>query len=79
MPKLRRASKIENMSLAEIKTAVDQLSPKEFAELIAFLRERDRAAWDRQIDDDFDEDGWLRPVLDEVRADLHAGRMQELP
>ena len=67
------------MSLAEIKTAVDQLSPKEFAELIAFLRERDRAAWDRQIDEDFDEDGRLRPVLDEVRDDLHAGRVEELP
>jgi hypothetical protein len=67
------------MSLAEIKTAVDQLSPKELTELIAFLRERDGAAWDRQIDEDFDEDGRLRPVLDEVRADLHAGRMEELP
>jgi hypothetical protein len=67
------------MSLTEIKTAVDQLSPKELAELIAFLRERDRAAWDRQIDEDFDEEGRLRPVLDEVRADFHAGRMQDLP
>ena len=28
------------MSLAEIKTAVDQLSPNEFVELIAFIRER---------------------------------------
>ena len=64
------------MSLAEIKTAVDQLSPKEFAELIAFLRERDRAAWDRQIDQDFDEDGRLRPVLDEVRDDLHFYRLR---
>jgi hypothetical protein len=70
---------MENMSLAEIKTAVDQLSPKEFAELIAFLRERDRAAWDRQIDEDFGDEGRLRPVLDEVRADLHAGRIEELP
>jgi hypothetical protein len=32
------------MSLAEIKTAVDQLSPKELAELAAFIRERDNAA-----------------------------------
>jgi hypothetical protein len=28
------------MSLAGIKTAVDQLSPNEFVELIAFIRER---------------------------------------
>jgi hypothetical protein len=66
------------MSLAEIKKAVDRLSPKEFAELIAFLRKRDNAAWDRQIDEDFDEGGRLRTVLDEVRADLHAGRVEEL-
>jgi hypothetical protein len=70
---------MKNMSLAEIKTAVEQLSPKEFADLMAFLRERDRAEWDRQIDEDFAEDGRLRPVLDEVREDLHAGRVEELP
>ncbi len=33
------------MSLAEIKSAVDQLSRKELAELAAFIRERDNAAW----------------------------------
>jgi len=67
------------MSLTEIKCAVDKLSPKEFGELIAFLRERDTAAWDRQIDEDFAQGGRLRPVLEEVRADLDAGRMEELP
>jgi hypothetical protein len=41
------------MSLAEIKTAVDALSTEELAELAAFLRELDNAAWDRQIDADF--------------------------
>jgi hypothetical protein len=34
------------MSLAEIKTAVDRLSPKEFAELIGFIRERVRESTD---------------------------------
>jgi hypothetical protein len=67
------------MSLAEIKSAVDNLSPKEFEELISFLRERDSAAWDRQIDEDFAEGGRLRRVLEEVRADLDAGRVEELP
>ena len=71
--------KIDIVSLAEIKNAVDQLSPKEFAEFVAFIRERDEAAWNRQIDEDFSEDGRLRRVLDEVREDLHAGRVQELP
>ncbi len=67
------------MSLAEIKTAVDQLSPKELAELAAFIRERDSAAWDREIDEDFSETGRLRRVLDEVRGDARAGRLEELP
>ena len=35
------------MSLAEIKNAVDSLSPEELAELAAFIRERDNAAWDK--------------------------------
>ena len=67
------------MSLAEIKTAVDQLSPKELAELAAFIRERDSAACDREIDEDFSETGRLRRVLDEVRDDARAGRLEELP
>ena len=67
------------MSLAEIKTAVDQLSPKELAELAAFIRERDSAAWDREIDEDFSETGRLRRVLDEVREDARAGCLEELP
>src|SRR5947208_7161271 len=67
------------MSLAEIKTAVDQLSANEFAELVAFIRERDREAWERQIDEDFAEGGRLHPVLDEVRGDLHAGRVDDMP
>ncbi len=67
------------MSLAEIKTAVDQLSPKELAELAAFIRERDNAPWDREIDKDFAETGRLRRVMEEVRDDARAGRLEELP
>jgi hypothetical protein len=37
------------MSLAEIKTAVDQLSPRELAELASFIRERDNAAWTAKL------------------------------
>ena len=67
------------MSLAEIKQAVDELSPEELAELAAFIQSRDNAAWDRQIDTDFAEGGRLRGVLDEVRADMKANRLEELP
>lgn len=67
------------MSLAEIKDAVDALSPGELAELASFVRERENAAWDRQIDADFDEGGRLRPLLEEVRDDIRAGRLEDLP
>jgi len=67
------------MSLAEIKSAVDELSEAELAELAAFIRKREESAWDRQIDADFAENGRLRGILEEVRADLQAGRVEELP
>ena len=67
------------MSLADIKDAVETLSPREFAELAAFIRERENAAWDRQIDEDFDEDGRLHPILEEVRKNIRAGRLEDLP
>lgn len=67
------------VSLTEIKTAVDGLSPAELADLAAFIRVRDNAAWDREIDNDFSENGRLRPILDEVRNDAQADRLQELP
>ena len=67
------------MSLADIKDAVETLSPGELAELASFVRERENATWDRQIDADFADDGRLRPILDEVREDIRAGRLQDLP
>jgi len=66
------------MSLAEIKSAVDELSDAELTELASFIRKREEAAWDRQIDADFADDGCLRGVLEEVRTDLRAGRDEEL-
>jgi hypothetical protein len=60
------------VSLAEIKDAVDTLSPGELAELASFIRQRENAAWDQQIDSDFDEDGRLRSISDEVRKDIRA-------
>jgi len=67
------------VSLVEIKTAVDALSADEFAELAAFIRERENGAWDRQIDADFAAGGRLAAVAEEVRADIRAGRLQDLP
>ena len=67
------------MSLAEIKKAVNELSPAELADLSKFVQERENATWDRQIDSDFAEGGRLRAVLDEVRSDVKAGHLEELP
>lgn len=67
------------MSLAEIKSAVDALSAEELAELVTFIRERDQAAWDRQIDEDFASSGRLTRIAEEIRADVRAGRLQDLP
>ncbi len=67
------------MSLAEIKDAVEMLSPGELAELASFVRQRENAAWDRQIDADFAEGGRLQPLLDEVREDVRKGRLEDLP
>jgi hypothetical protein len=65
------------MSLTEIKDAVNKLSASELAELAAFIRQQDNAAWDREIDADFAEDGRLRAVADEVRADIGKGRLED--
>jgi hypothetical protein len=67
------------VSLTEIKKAVDGLSSDELAELAAFIRERDNAAWDRQIDTDFAKGGRLHDVVAEVEADIRADRLQDLP
>ncbi len=67
------------MSLAEIKNAVELLPPDDLAKLAAFVRERENAAWDQQIDTDFAEGGRLRAIADEARTDARADRLQDLP
>jgi len=49
------------------------------AELATFVRTREAAAWDQEIDADFAEERRLRAVLEDVRANLRAGRVEELP
>src|SRR5205823_14646953 len=67
------------MSLAELKEAVAALSPSALAELASFIRQRENSQWDREIDADFAESGRLRPVLEEVRENLRAGRLEDVP
>ena len=63
----------------EIKRAVKSLSPEELAEISAFVAECDAVIWDLQIDADFAEGGRLRGVLDEVKSDVRARKLRELP
>jgi hypothetical protein len=76
VPKLRKSSRA---GIQHSKGGLKKRGLKKGSELTIDTRSRDDAEWDRQIDEDFAEGGRLRPLLDEVRADLHAGRVEELP
>jgi hypothetical protein len=66
------------MSLAEIKKAVGQLSPRELAELAAFISEQDNAAWDAQIEQDAAA-GKLDFLFEEAERERAAGKLRDWP
>jgi hypothetical protein len=66
------------MSLAEIKTAVRQLSPRELAELSAFVLEQNNAAWGEQIEQDA-ASGKLDFLFQEADQERQAGKLREWP
>jgi hypothetical protein len=66
------------MSLAEIKSAVRELSPKELAELAAFVLEQDSAAWDEQIEQDA-ASGKLDFLFQEADNERQAGKLRDWP
>ena len=67
------------MSLAEIKSAVKELSPGELAELAAFIREQDNLAWDGEIERDFSPGGKHQAALAEIDAAIKMGDFKPLP
>ena len=67
------------MSVGEIKEAVDKLTPVELAEVSAFIAQKEAKDWDAKIDADFATGGRLAAVLEEVKADYKAGRTRDLP
>ena len=69
---------IANVSLAEIKTAIEQLSFEERAELAAWLHGWNDDEWDEQMKRDV-AGGKLDDVLREVEDDIKAGRIREMP
>ncbi|HEY3898721.1 MAG TPA: hypothetical protein VGM54_08920 [Chthoniobacter sp.] len=66
------------MSLAEIKSAVRELSPKELAELAAFVAREDNTAWAAQIEGDA-AGGKLDFLFDEAESERAAGTLREWP
>ena len=69
---------ISKMSLPEIKTAIEQLSFEERAELAAWLHGWDDDEWDEQMKRDIGS-GKLDDVLHHVEEDIKSGRTREMP
>jgi hypothetical protein len=67
-----------NVSLTEIKTAIQQLSFEQRAELAAWLHGWNDDGWDEQMKRDI-ATGKLDDVLREVEDDIKAGRVREMP
>ena len=70
--------KINNVSLAEIKNAIEQLPFEQRAELAAWLHGWNDDDWDEQMKRDI-ATGNLDNVLHEVEEDIKVGRVREMP
>jgi hypothetical protein len=66
------------MSLAEIKRPVRRLSPRELAELAAFISEHDNAAWDAQMEQDAAA-GKLDFLFEEAECERPDGKLRDWP
>ena len=73
-----RESIIYTMSLTEIKRAVRELSPKELAELTAFISEQDNAVWAEQIEQDA-ASGKLDFLFQEADQERQTGKLRDWP
>lgn len=60
------------MTLDAIKDAVRHLPDYERSELLQWLDEREQAAWDAQLERDFSSGGRGMPLLEKIKADIHA-------
>ncbi len=70
--------KIDIVSLAEIKSAIERLSFEQRAELAAWLHGWNDDEWDEQMKRDI-ASGKLDDVLGAVEEDIKAGRVREMP
>jgi len=67
------------MSFAQIKDAVSLLSPAEMAELAELIEQRDKRAWDEEIEADFAPSGRLHHLLEVADRQIDAGDFTPLP
>jgi len=67
------------MSLTEIEKAVDELSPTELTKLAAYIANRDKLAWDKEIENDFSPGGKHEKALEKIDAEIRAGNFTPFP
>jgi hypothetical protein len=64
------------MDLAEIQHAIEDLPKEQQTVLAAWLMQRDDAEWDAEIERDFAPGGEGLAFLEEMKADVRAGKFQ---
>jgi hypothetical protein len=64
--------------VSEIKAAIQRLPTQQRKSLIRWLEETEEAEWDREIARDASK-GNLKDLLDEVDADIAAGKLYRMP
>ncbi len=65
------------MSVTEIKSAIEQLSPRDLDELVRWIDDHHWRKWDREIEADL-EAGRLDAILAEVNEEYQAGKATPL-
>ena len=66
-------------TVAEIKRAIDKLSPQERCELEALLHPWPDDDWDRQMQSDAGPGGKLHDLMSASRKDAQAGKLMDFP
>jgi uncharacterized protein (DUF305 family) len=67
------------MKLEQIKSVISDLTPRERAELNAWLQDWSDDGWDRQMTADAKNGGKLAKLKREAEADAKAGRLRNFP
>jgi hypothetical protein len=67
------------MSLAEIEKAVDELSPRELTKLASYIAQRDKLAWDKELEEDFAPGGKHAKALKKIDAEIESGNFTPIP